>query len=122
MTGDIAALLRRCGEALYGSRWQHDLSRALGVSARAVRRWTSGEDRPRPGVWRDLAALLAERLAALAELHRILADELGAANKDGAAFDPGAANKDGPDGVDPQRAPGDDGAPGSGRASSKRGI
>lgn len=55
--------LRAAGEALYGSRWQSDLARDLGLSdARRVRQWFSG-DRPIPdGVWKDVAKLLRERL------------------------------------------------------------
>jgi transcriptional regulator with XRE-family HTH domain len=53
--------IRRIGEALFGRQWQTDLAEALSVSSRTVRRWVSGEDNPRPGVWQDLAALLLER-------------------------------------------------------------
>ena len=35
-------------EVLYGPRWQTDLARGLGVSARLVRYWASGQ-RPVPG-------------------------------------------------------------------------
>ena len=35
-------------EVLYGTRWQTDLARGLGVSARLVRYWASGQ-RPVPG-------------------------------------------------------------------------
>ena len=51
-------LLTAVGVALYGPRWQSDLARDLGVSDRTVRRWVSGEDIPRQGVWRDLLALV----------------------------------------------------------------
>lgn len=54
--------LRRCGEALYGDRWQTDIARDLGLGdARRIRQWMAGE-RPIPaGVWDDLAALLIKR-------------------------------------------------------------
>lgn len=51
--------LPRIGAALYGSRWQSELARALGVNNRLVRHWTDGT-RPQP-------ADLPQRLAALAE-------------------------------------------------------
>ena len=46
------------GAALYGSRWQSELARALGEDSRRVRHWTDGT-RPQP-------ADLPQRLAALA--------------------------------------------------------
>jgi DNA-binding transcriptional regulator YiaG len=52
--------IRRIGEALFGRQWQTDLAEALSVSSRTVRRWAAGEERPRPGVWQDLAELLRE--------------------------------------------------------------
>jgi len=61
--------LKKSGQALYGERWQTDLSRDLGLSdGRRIRQWLSG-DRPIPdGVWRDLAALLSERKAVINEV------------------------------------------------------
>jgi DNA-binding XRE family transcriptional regulator len=53
--------IRLIGKALFGSQWQTDLANALGVSSRTVRRWVSGEDNPRAGVWQDLAALVRDR-------------------------------------------------------------
>lgn len=63
-------LLRRSGEALYGSLWQSELARALGVNLRSMQRWSAGEFRPPPGIWLEISGLLAARqltLAALAE-------------------------------------------------------
>ena len=60
-----AALLRAAGEALYGSRWQSDLARDLGVSDRTMRRWAAGSDAMPPGVALDLLPLCDERIAAL---------------------------------------------------------
>lgn len=60
-------LLRSCGEALYGSRWQTDLAAALDVSDRQVRRWAAGAPIPR-GVWIDIMRTMQERAAALDEL------------------------------------------------------
>jgi hypothetical protein len=54
-------LIRAIGEACFGPRWQTDLADALQVSSRTVRRWASGADCPREGVWKDLAELARER-------------------------------------------------------------
>ncbi len=65
-------LISRVGRALYGERWQTPLARELGVADRTVRRWVSGEDMPKPGVFADLAAIVAEHGAELATLHAAL--------------------------------------------------
>lgn len=62
--------LADAGDALYGSRWQTDLSRALGVSDRTVRRWASGSDPVPNGVWGDVSALLRKRAE---RINRVLA-------------------------------------------------
>lgn len=65
-------LLQRCGEALFGSRWQTDLAAALGVNDRTVRRWASGaQDMPR-GAYSDLHRLVLERAADLDDLEQAL--------------------------------------------------
>lgn len=61
-------LIRIAGERLYGARWQAPLADALEVNHRTVRRWASGDDLPRAGVWPDLHRLLTERHAAIGEL------------------------------------------------------
>jgi transcriptional regulator with XRE-family HTH domain len=61
-------LIRAIGEALFGTRWQTDVADALGVSSRTVRRWLTGEDQPRPDVWRELHALLTQRGQQIREL------------------------------------------------------
>jgi hypothetical protein len=61
----LSALLRRCGEALYGPRWQTDLAGELGVADRTIRRWSSGVDDLPAGVYTDLMRLMTERAAAL---------------------------------------------------------
>jgi hypothetical protein len=63
-----ADLIRAAGEALYGHRFESDLAIALEVNRRTVRRWKSGEDEPRVGVWDDLLALMAERSGSLDSL------------------------------------------------------
>jgi transcriptional regulator with XRE-family HTH domain len=65
-------LLTAVGEALYGARWQSDIARDLGVSDRTIRRWASGEDIPRPGVWRDLLALVLAHEKGLGVVKRAL--------------------------------------------------
>lgn len=59
----VGPLLREIGEALYGPRWQTEMSLDLGVASRSIRRWLTGETRPQPDVWRDLDQLLALRAA-----------------------------------------------------------
>jgi hypothetical protein len=58
---DPRVLLREAGLALYGDIWQSALARALGVNVRSVRRWTTGEQRPHLGVWRDICNLARQR-------------------------------------------------------------
>jgi hypothetical protein len=40
------AALREWGKALYGSDWQTDMARGLGVSSRSVRYWLAGRPLP----------------------------------------------------------------------------
>lgn len=61
-------LLVAVGQALYGTRWQSELARALGVSDRTVRGWISGRMEPRQGVYRDLLDLVRQRRDALSPL------------------------------------------------------
>jgi hypothetical protein len=62
MKADLEAI----GRALFGSQWQSEMARALGVSDRTVRRWHAGESPMPGGVWLDIAKLCAERSAILA--------------------------------------------------------
>ncbi|MBV5324401.1 MAG: hypothetical protein J0626_03560 [Rhodospirillaceae bacterium] len=58
------------GQALWGSRWQTDMAKALGVNDRTVRSWEQGRCHPRPGIYVDLMRMCLERaqdLDALAE-------------------------------------------------------
>jgi hypothetical protein len=71
-------ILRRSGEALHGERWQAPLARDLGVALRTLQRWTAGDNPIPPGVWPDLCKLLAARADNIAELLRVLAEDLGA--------------------------------------------
>lgn len=55
-------LLIKTGEAAFGINWQTDLAKRLGVSARSVRYWVSGE-RQVPNLNAELVILLNERKA-----------------------------------------------------------
>ena len=60
--------LRRCGEALYGPRFQRELARALGVNERTIRRWVAGAWPVPLGVQQDIARLLQQRANEAARL------------------------------------------------------
>lgn len=49
------------GQVLYGTQWQSQLARDLGISLRTAQRWARGQYPIPPGVWRDLAALCDTR-------------------------------------------------------------
>lgn len=50
------------GEALFGKRFQSDLTRALGLSdSRRMRQWLAGDRPIPPDVWQDLKVLLETR-------------------------------------------------------------
>ncbi|MFZ2524449.1 MAG: hypothetical protein WAW87_03950 [Candidatus Ferrigenium altingense] len=54
--------LRKCGEVLFGDRWQTDLADSLALSdARRIRQWLSGDRPIPPTVWADIAGLLRQR-------------------------------------------------------------
>ena len=65
-------LFRATGEALLGPLWQSELARQLNVSLRTMQRWAAGEFAIPPGVWADLANMLAERQVEIAELEPLL--------------------------------------------------
>lgn len=60
-------LLESIGQALYGSRWQSDMARAIDVDDRTVRRWVYGGKIP-DGVFVDLMRILQERAMILDDL------------------------------------------------------
>lgn len=61
-------LLTDIGRALWGERWQTEMSRALDVTDRTIRGWAAGE-RPTPtGVFVDLLRIVIERQSALDDL------------------------------------------------------
>jgi hypothetical protein len=70
-------LLQDVGVQLYGPRWQTDLSRAIDVSDRTMRRWISGEDNIPEGAWRDILGRLEGRIAELEVTKRRLSGLLG---------------------------------------------
>jgi hypothetical protein len=65
---DHREMLRQAGEALYGERWQSELSRAVSVSDRTMRRWVSGPYEIPDGVWNDIQQLLLARGVAIEKL------------------------------------------------------
>lgn len=65
----MSQLLRDTGEALYGPRWQTELSRDLAVSDRTVRRWSAGVD-DMPPIYH--AGLLRLALARAGTLHSLV--------------------------------------------------
>ena len=65
-------LLKRCGEALYGPRWQSEIARDLKVADRTVRRWLVGSNDVPDGVYLELLGLCQERAAELDELIEVL--------------------------------------------------
>ncbi len=61
-------LIAEVGRALYGERWQTNMSRDLDVADRTVRRWAAGTEHPRSGVYVDLMRLCLERAQMLDDL------------------------------------------------------
>lgn len=56
-----ALLLRQIGETLFGETWPNELSSAIGVSDRSMRRWSAGTDVIPHGVLRDIHWLAESR-------------------------------------------------------------
>lgn len=54
-------LIRRSGESLFGTAWQSELARSLGVTPRAVRNWMERKNAPRPDVLPKILLILKER-------------------------------------------------------------
>ena len=75
--------LRRCGEALYGPRFQRELARALGVNERTIRRWAAGAWPVPPSVQQEIALLLKERAANATRLVASINLRQPRANNDG---------------------------------------
>jgi hypothetical protein len=67
-TSQKANLFRSIGEKLFGERWQSELSPALSVNERSLRRWLAGQDEIPPGVWSDLALIVDSHWVNIREL------------------------------------------------------
>lgn len=68
-------MLAEVGRSLYGERWQLPLADDLGINRETIRRWLSGHT-PLPadhGVFADVAGIICNRRAELAEISKILA-------------------------------------------------
>jgi hypothetical protein len=63
-----ASLLRTVGEKLFGEHWQTNLSNALSVNERSLRRWLADQDEIPPGVWSDLLRIIETRWINIREL------------------------------------------------------
>lgn len=62
LAGEDFARLTVIGEALYGSQWQSELGRLVGVDSRRVRHWTDGTKPVPPGIWAELDQELEIRI------------------------------------------------------------
>ena len=68
------------GRALYGDRWQTELSKALGLSdPRRIRQWLSDKEKSNyrgipKGIWEDIFKLLEERGEEIRETLAFLRD------------------------------------------------
>lgn len=58
----------KCGEAMFGSRWQTDLGEALGINDRTIRRYVSGQNVIPDGVAQDILNLMATRAETITRL------------------------------------------------------
>ncbi|WP_458118761.1 hypothetical protein OF381_10425 [Mannheimia haemolytica] len=57
------------GESLYGTQWQSNLARDLGLSdARRVREWVAGDRKIPFGVWADIAELVRAKQSNLSSI------------------------------------------------------
>jgi hypothetical protein len=68
----VTSLFERCGQALYGPRWQSALARDLEVSDRTVRRWVAGCDGVPDGVYAELLPLFDKRVAEISEVRELI--------------------------------------------------
>lgn len=69
---EMTRLLRQCGKALYGDRWQRELAIALGVADRTVRRWIAGDNSIPAGVYGDLQQIIRQRITTLQSLQQAM--------------------------------------------------
>jgi DNA-binding transcriptional regulator YdaS (Cro superfamily) len=73
--------LRRCGEALYGPRFQRTLANVLGINERTIRRWVTGDRPVPPGVQQEIARLLKKRAAKAARLAADIHEDISNAHQ-----------------------------------------
>lgn len=65
--------LRVSGEALFGSTWQSELARQLGIKdSRVIRQWLSSERKIPATIWLEIAELAKDRAENLTKLHELL--------------------------------------------------
>jgi hypothetical protein len=67
----MTAIMRKVGEACYGSLWQSELARALDVSDRSVRRWIA--ESPPEDLGPKLRDVIDSKIEALRKVRRELA-------------------------------------------------
>lgn len=60
---EASKLLAETGAALFGYAWRVDMSEALGVDQRTIRKWLIGRDPIPRGVWLDILTIAATRRA-----------------------------------------------------------
>lgn len=60
------------GTALYGPRWQSDLSRDMEVSDRSIRRWLNGQNPIPDGIVDRLADLISRRASVLVDMMALI--------------------------------------------------
>ena len=65
-------ILSASGRALFGPRWQSELSRKLGVSDRTVRRWVSGDSPVPAGALLSMSGMADEAASELTGLADVL--------------------------------------------------
>lgn len=68
MGDDDREALREAGTLLFGVRWQSDLARALGTSARMIRYWVAGTHLPPTDLRQRLCRLLHERVGKMQDM------------------------------------------------------
>lgn len=64
------------GEALYGSRWQTEMARAMGIAVRTAVRWAA-QGRWPAGKRERLKGLVWDRMAGLMEARKLLDGDEG---------------------------------------------
>jgi hypothetical protein len=69
-------MLEEVGQALFGEHWKNELSDALEVDPRTVRRWVNGTYEIPNGVWDDLYTLLEERVFQIQKVQNKLTLEI----------------------------------------------